>query len=133
MTGQLGFVDHLVVGTGSRRKDHLAEIAVLIDWSEIEALLGPLRSGKMGRPPYPVLAMFKLLLLQRWYDLSDEAAEDALADRLSFRRFAGFGLEEAIPDASTLCRSAPIWWRRGWGGGFLPRPGESLVAGGVWV
>jgi IS5 family transposase len=41
--------------------------------------------------------------LQLWYTLSDEALEDALCDRLPFRRFVGLGLEEAIPDASTLC------------------------------
>jgi transposase, IS5 family len=63
-----------------------------------------LRRGRLGRPPYPVLVLFKVLLLQRWYGLSDEAMEDALADRLSFRRFAGLGLEEKLPDASTLCR-----------------------------
>lgn len=133
MTGQLGFVDHLVVGTGSRRKDHLAEIDALIDWSEIEALLRPLRSGKMGRPPYPVLAMFKLLLLQRWYDLSDEASEDALADRLSFRRFAGFGLEEAIPDASTLCRFRSDLVEAGLGEELFAAAGRSLDARGLLV
>jgi IS5 family transposase len=133
MTGQLGFVDHLVVGTGSRRKDHLAQIDALIDWSEIEALLAPLRAGKMGRPPYPVLAMFKLLLLQRWYDLSDEAAEDALADRLSFRRFAGFGLEEAIPDASTLCRFRSDLVEAGLGEELFAAAGRSLDARGLLV
>jgi IS5 family transposase len=37
--------------------------------------------------------MFKVLLLQRWYDLSGPAMEEALADRLSFRRFVGLSLE----------------------------------------
>jgi IS5 family transposase len=133
MSGQLGFVDHLVVGTGSRRKDHLAEIDALIDWSEIEALLWPLRAGKMGRPPYPVLAMFKLLLLQRWYDLSDDAAEDSLADRLSFRRFAGFGLEEAIPDATTLCRFRADLVEAGLGEELFAAAGRSLDAKGLLV
>lgn len=104
MSGQLGFSDHVVVGARSRRADHLGQISGLIDWSAIEGLLRPLRRGRLGRPPYPVLVLFKALLLQRWYGLSDEALEDALSDRLSFRRFVGLGLEEAIPDASTLCR-----------------------------
>jgi IS5 family transposase len=104
MAGQLGFSDHLVSGVRSRRKDHLAQIDGLIDWPGIEGLLRRLRPGRMGRPPYPVLALFKALLLQRWHDLSDEALEDALFDRLSFRRFAGLSLEDAVSDASTLCR-----------------------------
>jgi IS5 family transposase len=104
MVGQLGFADHVVGVGGSRRKDRLAEIEALMDWRSVARLLAPLRPSRMGRPPYPPLVLFKVLLLQRWYGLSDEAVEDALADRLSFRRFAGLSLEEAVPDASTLCR-----------------------------
>lgn len=133
MTGQLGFVDHLLVGSGSRRKDHLAEIDALIDWSEIEHLLQPLRSGRMGRPAYRVMSMFKLLLLQRWYGLSDEAMEDALADRLSFRRFAGFGLEEAIPDATTICRFRSDLVEADLGEALFAAAGRSLDAKGLLV
>lgn len=104
MSGQMGFADYVVGGGRSRRKDHLSQIAGLICWDEIEALLHGLRPGRLGRPPYPPLVLFRALLLQRWYTLSDEALEDALCDRLSFRRFVGMGLEEAVPDASTLCR-----------------------------
>lgn len=133
MTGQLGFVDHVLVGSGSRRKDHLAEIDALIDWSEIEHLLQPLRSGRMGRPAYRVMSMFKLLLLQRWYGLSDEAMEDALADRLSFRRFAGFGLEEAIPDATTICRFRSDLVEADLGEALFAAAGRSLDAKGLLV
>jgi IS5 family transposase len=104
MVGQLGFLDHLAVGVKSRRKDQLAEIEALMDWTAVGSLLAPLRPNRMGRPPYPPLVLFKVLLLQRWYGLSDEAVEDALTDRLSFRRFAGLSLEDPVPDASTLCR-----------------------------
>src|SRR3546814_14691263 len=48
--------------------------------------------------------MFKVLLLQRWYDLSDPAMEEALFDRLSFRRFAGLALEDDTPDHATIFR-----------------------------
>jgi IS5 family transposase len=48
--------------------------------------------------------MLKALLLQQWYGLSDEAAEEALNDRMSFRRFCGLALEEASPDHTTICR-----------------------------
>ena len=48
--------------------------------------------------------MFKALLLQQWYGLSDPGLEEALGDRLSFRRFCGFALDEATPDETTICR-----------------------------
>src|SRR6185295_3923003 len=67
-------------------------------------LLAGLHDAPTGRPSYPPLAMFKALLLQQWYGLSDAELEEALADRLSFRRFLGLGFEAQIPDHSTLCR-----------------------------
>jgi transposase, IS5 family len=48
--------------------------------------------------------MLKALLLQQMYDLSDPALEEALLDRVSFRRFCGFALDAATPDERTLCR-----------------------------
>lgn len=133
MSGQLGFSDHLVVGGRSRRADHLGQIAGLIDWSAIEGLLRPLRGGRMGRPPYPVLVLFKALLLQRWYGLSDEAMEDALADRLSFRRFVGLGLEDSIPDASTLCRFRADMAAARLGEAVFAAAGQSLANRGMIV
>lgn len=133
MAGQLGFADHVVSGVRSRRKDQLSEIASLIDWQEVEALLQPLRPGVMGRPPYPVLVLFKALLLQRWYALSDEALEDALCDRLSFRRFVGLALEEAVPDASTVCRFRSDVAAAGLGEMLLQAVGRSFDAKGLIV
>ena len=66
----------------------------------------------MGAPAYPSLALFKALLLQQWYGLSDPGLEEALADRLSFRRFIGLGLSEQVPDHSNLPWRAPTGWRR---------------------
>jgi len=48
--------------------------------------------------------MFKALLLAQWYQLSDPALEEALADRISFRRFCGFALDAVTPDETTICR-----------------------------
>src|SRR3954464_9337058 len=79
-------------------------MAELVDWAAVEALLGGLRSGSMGAPGYPALALFKALLLQQWYGLSDPGLEEALLDRVSFRRFCGFALDAPTPDETTLCR-----------------------------
>jgi len=68
--GQLSFADDLVADAG-RPNATLRRLAELIDWSEPEALLSGLRSGRMGAPGYPALALFKALLLQQCYGLSD--------------------------------------------------------------
>jgi IS5 family transposase len=101
--GQLSLADGLVA-EASRANETLERIGALVDWSQIEALLGGLRGGRMGQPGYPALALFKALLLQQWYGLSDPGLEEALADRLSFRRFVGLSLSEPVPDHSTLWR-----------------------------
>jgi IS5 family transposase len=102
-TGQFSFVDALMpqgLG-GSTRLDRLTE---LVKWYRFDKLLAGLRSEGPGRPGYRPLLMFKALLLQSLYGLSDPELEEALGDRLSFRRFVGLGLEDDVPDHTTLCR-----------------------------
>lgn len=89
---------------GFGRNERLERISGLIDWGRLERLLGGLRPGQTGRPPYAPLSMFKALLLQQWYGLSDPGLEEALLDRVSFRRFCDFALDAATPDETTLCR-----------------------------
>ncbi len=91
------FVDYFV-----EQKRHvntfLDKINSLIDWKPIEKLLKQKykkQASADGRPAYPALPMFKLLLLQRWYSLSDPGMEEALNDRISFIRFSGFPLIES--------------------------------------
>jgi transposase, IS5 family len=100
---QSSFIDSwLPAGLG--RNARLERITGLIDWTAIESLVRTVRCGETGRPPYSALAMFKALLLQQWYGLSDPGLEEALLDRVSFRRFCGFALDAATPDETTLCR-----------------------------
>ncbi|HSF95061.1 MAG TPA: IS5 family transposase [Thermohalobaculum sp.] len=91
---------------GSNEK--LARIDELIDWSVVGLLVAGLRvgqsSGRTGRPPYDPLSMLKAVYLQALYDLSDPGLEEALLDRLSFRRFCGFALDGATPDETTIWR-----------------------------
>lgn len=97
---QPGFADAFVVGGGNTR---LERIDTLIDWLALETVVGRVESDT-GRPAYPVRTLLKVLLLQAWYGLSDPAMEEALGDRLSFRRFAGLGLDQRVPDHSTISR-----------------------------
>jgi IS5 family transposase len=102
-TGQLSFVEALLPGglMGSSRLDRLAE---LVKWYRFEKRLAGLRDEGPGRSGYKPLLMFKALLLQSLYGLSDSELEEALNDRLSFRRFVGLSLEDKTPDHTTLCR-----------------------------
>ncbi len=88
----------------SRSGGFLDEIAKTFDWSAIDVILRPLHSSCDGAPAYPPLVMFKIVLLQQWYSLSDPGAEEAVRDRLSFRRFCGVPLDEETPDHSSIWR-----------------------------
>lgn len=103
-TGQLGFLDGWLapgVGAGS---DRLERLTSLVQWYRFEKLLGRLRGEGPGRAAYAPLLMFKALLLQSLYGLSDAQLEEALGDRLSFRRFVGLSLSDDTPDHTTICR-----------------------------
>jgi len=102
-TGQLGFVDALVAGAlgGNTVLDRLHG---LVQWCRFEKVMGHLRHDGPGNPGYPVLVLFKALLLQALYGLSERELEEALKDRISFRRFVGLSLEEAVPDHTVLNR-----------------------------
>src|ERR1700722_2192628 len=103
MAGQLSWAEALFPG-GLKGSSRLDRLSALVRWYRFEKLLGRLREEGPGRPVYRPLAMFKALLLQSLYGLSDPELEEALGDRLSFRRFVGLGLEDEVPDHTTICR-----------------------------
>lgn len=86
------------------RNVRLEKIARVFDWGPVERLVSGIYSAKSGRPSWPPLVLLKALLLQQWYGLSDPGLEEALGDRISFRRFVGLGLDQGSPDHSTLSR-----------------------------
>ena len=101
-----GFADYFIEQRG-HTNTFLDRIDVFIDWKKIERVLGKhyrKTASADGRPAYPALPMFKLLLLQRWYGLSDPGLEEAVNDRISFIRFSGFSVSSTLPDHSTICR-----------------------------
>jgi len=88
----------------SRGGGFLEEIAKTFEWSGFDVLLRGLHGALDGAPAYPPLTMFKIVLLQQWCGLSDPGAEEAVRDRLSFRRFCGVPLDEETPDHSSIWR-----------------------------
>ena len=108
--GQLGFFDaERRLAALSEKGDPLETIGGLVPWesfrADIEAVvLTPeeAKKSKAGRKPLDALVLFRMLVLQALYNLSDEQIEYQVRDRLSFTRFLGLGFEDGIPDGTTL-------------------------------
>jgi IS5 family transposase len=103
-TGQPSFVEALMP-KGAGANAALDRLADLVKWYRFEKLIGHLRDeGAPGRPGYPVLVLFRAVVLQSLYGLSERELEEALGDRLSFKRFVGLSLEDTTPDHTVLNR-----------------------------
>ncbi|MFA5600388.1 MAG: IS5 family transposase [Phenylobacterium sp.] len=103
-TDQLGFADALMAGRGSPPAP-FERLNGLVKWYRFEKLLGGVEGeAGPGRPAWPSLVLLKAILLQSLYGLSDRELEEALADRLSFRRFVGLSLDAGVPDHTVLNR-----------------------------
>lgn len=104
MTGQAGFADAALADV-IVINETLERMSALVDWERVEVCLSSLRSSSSpGCPGFDPLVLFKSLLLAHLYGLSDRELEFMLADRLSFKRFAGFAMADKVPDHSVLCR-----------------------------
>jgi len=91
----------------TRKNKFLRQINVIVDWQPIEKEINNIyRKGYSadGRPSYSGLLLFKMLLLQTWYNLSDPGVEDMVNDNLSAMMFCGLMLEDNVPDHSTISR-----------------------------
>ena len=90
----------------SKKGDDLERLAAVVDFerfrSELERAVPRADRSKGGRPPFDHVLMFKVLVLQTQNNLSDERTEFYLRDRLTWMRFLGLGLGDAVPDANTI-------------------------------
>ena len=84
------------------KNEVLAAMSRMIDWEPLRELMAPLYKAGSGREGYDPVMLFKLLLLEHLYDLSDVAVVEEAADRLSFREFTGIDSSDAVPDDTTL-------------------------------
>ena len=69
--------------------------------------------GVGGRPAYDSLVIFKMLILQKLYNLSDDQLEYQCKDRLTFTRFLGLALGDSIPDSKTIWNYREMWIKQG--------------------
>jgi transposase, IS5 family len=90
----------------SKKGDDLERLAAVVDFElfrpELERAVPRADRAKGGRPPFDHVLMFKVLVLQTQNNLSDEGTEFYLRDRLTWMRFLGLGLGDAVPDANTI-------------------------------
>jgi IS5 family transposase len=99
---QMGLLDSLMTATPAN--DFLERLEAALDWDPLEKALQAMYPATTGRPPCPPLTLFKMSLLQHCYGLSDPQCEELVRDRLSWRRFVGLGLQDPVPDETTLVR-----------------------------
>lgn len=92
----------------ARQTNGILKLRDLILWENFRPLLEEI-SGYAGRdwsrggqPPFDPLLMFKVLVLQKFHGLSDDATEEQIFDRTSFKSFLGLQIGDDIPDAKTL-------------------------------
>src|SRR3954452_15021942 len=108
--GQPGFFD---LGERYRgldaKKDPLVVLNAVVPWEDFRARLSAVwrkpeeeRKTAAGRKPWDEIVIFKTLVLQALYNLSDDQVETQIRDRLSFMRFLGLGLADRGPDATTV-------------------------------
>jgi transposase, IS5 family len=93
---QLGLLDSLMIATPAN--DFLERLDRTMDWKPLEKALQAMYPATTGRPPCAALVLFKMSLLQHCYGLSDPLCEEL------GRRFVGLGLQDAVPDETTLVR-----------------------------
>ena len=85
--------------------DPLKRLNEVMDWEMFRPVLEKVfekERRRSGRPSFDVVMMFKILVLQRSYNMSDDQTEYQLNDRITFMRFVGLGLGDRIPDAKTI-------------------------------
>lgn len=104
---QIGFWDEsLRLEKLSKLGDSLEKLNHAIDWElfrpKLTKVFKKRAKGAGGRPPYDYVMLFKVLVLQRIYNLSDDQTEYQINDRMSFMRFLGLGLGDRVPDAKTI-------------------------------
>lgn len=105
--GQKGFWDVEARETKlAQKEDILIRLDTIVGWEEfrvlIEGVRNKARKSNAGRKSYDAILLLKMLILQQLYNISDESLEYQVNDRISFMRFLHLGIEDPVPDATTV-------------------------------
>ena len=97
-------------GKVTKREKFLSEMDQVIPWARLVKVIEPFYpKASNGRPPMGLAKMLRIYFLQQWYNLSDPAAEEALYDSETMRRFVGIeNGRDTIPDESTMALGHPV-------------------------
>lgn len=131
------FFDNAVLEVGAKRTEaFFADVLRLVPWEALaqrcgDVFPGDLKPVRGGRPHWPVVLMLKVQFLQACFNLSDPAAEEAINDRLSFRRFLGLSLIERGPDQSAIQEFRDRMIARGHGGTVFDTIKQTLEQHGL--
>ena len=133
------FDDHFLLETLSKLGDPLIKLNEYIDWSIFEVPLNQAFINetkdllKGGRPPFSKLILFKALLIQSLYNLSDDQLEFQIVDRASFKRFLGLKKSDKVPDSRTFWLFREQLIEKDVILGLFKRFNETLDAAGVFA
>lgn len=136
MADQLSFssLDFAAKKKRTKRDVFLAEMASVVPWGTLEALIEPHypKVGPQGgRRPFPLPTMLRIYCLQQWYNLSDPGAEEALYDIHSMRAFCGLELvRDPIPDETTILNFRHLLERHDLTKAIFERVAEHLASKG---
>jgi IS5 family transposase len=125
-----GFEVH---GRATRNAEFLARMEALVPWAQFCAVIEPHypKAGN-GRPPVGLERMLRMYLVANWFNLGDEACEDALYDIPAFRDFCRIDLgRERVPDATTLLNFRHLLEEHQIGAALFAKVGELLLANGM--
>jgi transposase, IS5 family len=125
-----GFEVH---GRATRKAEFLARMETLVPWEAFCALIEPhYPKAGSGRPPRGMERMLRMYLIANWFNLADEACEDALYDVPVFRDFCRIDLgRERVPDATTLLQFRHLLEAHEIGAALFAKIGELLQANGM--
>jgi IS5 family transposase len=119
----------------TRRDMFLATMERIVPWQALCSVIEPHypKAGN-GRPPVGLERMLRMYFVQHWFNLADEACEDALLDSTALRRFVGIDLgRERVPDATTLLKFRRLLEKHDLGAALFAKVGEVLQAHGLKV
>lgn len=134
-TSQLSFGD-LQMQRRKVKSEFFKQINAVIDRLPLRRLIEPVYAkgiSPTGRPCHDSMVLFRMELMRVWYGLSDGEIEEQVNDRLSFSRFAGLGMDDVVPDSTTLCRFRNALVRSGVYDSLLREVNRQLEARHVMV